>query len=164
MMGRKGTFTDYVQRRWVSGGLLAIAAVARAVKAGKLPSAKDFSCVDCAKPAVEYDHRDYNFPLKVEPVCRRCNILRGSAVPKQWESREAADEIERLRAQLESQKNEWLSWAAKRDALELDAARYRWLRDVSTWQIETDDTADESATYQWPADDLDAAIDAAMKG
>ena len=89
MMGRKGTKTDYVRRRWASGSLLAMVAVARAVKAGDLPRAKDFSCVDCAKPAVEYDHRDYNQPLKVVPVCRRCNILRGSALPKQWESREA---------------------------------------------------------------------------
>ena len=28
------------------------------------------------------------------------------------------------------QKDEWLSWAAKREALERDAARYLWLRDV----------------------------------
>ena len=48
---------------------------------GLLPSASVFPCVDCAAPAVDYEHRDYNRPLAVEPVCRRCNLARGAAVP-----------------------------------------------------------------------------------
>ena len=36
------------------------------------------SCVDCGKPAREYDHRDYARPLDVQPVCSRCNHLRGA--------------------------------------------------------------------------------------
>lgn len=34
-------------------------------------------CADCAAPATDYDHRDYLHPLKVDPVCRRCNNRRG---------------------------------------------------------------------------------------
>ena len=36
-------------------------------------------CVDCGEEAESYDHRDYFEPLKVEPVCIRCNTLRGPA-------------------------------------------------------------------------------------
>ncbi|MFA5633142.1 MAG: hypothetical protein WC997_16665 [Porticoccaceae bacterium] len=31
--------------------------------------------------ATDYDHRDYRKPLSVEPVCRRCNLSRGYAIP-----------------------------------------------------------------------------------
>lgn len=34
-------------------------------------------CVDCGKPAQEYDHRDYKKPLEVDPVCKECNAARG---------------------------------------------------------------------------------------
>lgn len=54
--------------------------VARAKRFGLLPSARNYQCVDCAAPAIEYDHRDYSKPLQVEPVCRRCNLARGSAM------------------------------------------------------------------------------------
>jgi hypothetical protein len=54
--------------------------VHRAVKKGELPPARALACADCGKPACDYDHRDYNKPLEVEPTCRRCNLLRGSAV------------------------------------------------------------------------------------
>jgi hypothetical protein len=52
-----------------------------AVEQGILPSLRggDYACSDCGGVASEYDHRDYAAPLVVEPVCRRCNILRGSA-------------------------------------------------------------------------------------
>lgn len=43
-----------------------------------------FRCVDCGNGATEYEHRDYNKPLAVEPVCRTCNHRRGSAIPKRW--------------------------------------------------------------------------------
>lgn len=36
-------------------------------------------CVDCSALATEYDHRDYNRPLEVDPVCRPCNFRRGQA-------------------------------------------------------------------------------------
>lgn len=39
------------------------------------------------------------------------------------------DERDALREQMERQKNEWLSWEGKRRGLELDAERYRWLRE-----------------------------------
>lgn len=55
------------------------AAVAKAVRLGEMPRARELSCVDCAKPAVDYDHRDYSKPLEVEPVCRRCHMARGRA-------------------------------------------------------------------------------------
>jgi hypothetical protein len=37
-------------------------------------------CVDCGAQARDYDHRDYNKPLEVNPVCRRCNLRRGPAI------------------------------------------------------------------------------------
>lgn len=59
----------------------AMAEVARAIKKGKLKSPKEFDCVDCGKPAICYDHRDYNKPLEVVPVCSKCNHKRGLAIP-----------------------------------------------------------------------------------
>lgn len=55
--------------------------VAYAVKRGALPSLAtgEYKCSDCDKPAEQYDHRDYARPLDVEPVCRSCNLKRGSA-------------------------------------------------------------------------------------
>jgi hypothetical protein len=57
----------------------AIAAVGALVYAGRIQPAWALSCVDCAAPASEYDHRDYGRPLDVEPVCHSCNIRRGPA-------------------------------------------------------------------------------------
>ena len=37
------------------------------------------ACVDCGAPACCYDHRDYKNPLMVDPVCLRCNAVRGAA-------------------------------------------------------------------------------------
>lgn len=78
----------YINRRYTSGSVLAHSMVAKAKRLGLLPSAKQFNCTDCSGPAIEYDHRDYNKPLAVVPVCRRCNILRKSAIPKTWDSLE----------------------------------------------------------------------------
>ncbi|MCP1121595.1 hypothetical protein, partial [Robbsia andropogonis] len=55
--------------------------VSQAVSYGFLPRAKDCVCVDCGLPARHYDHRDYNKPLDVEPVCVSCNLQRGAAKP-----------------------------------------------------------------------------------
>lgn len=44
---------------------------------------KSGACVDCGIGAQCYDHRDYTKPLEVEPVCIRCNRLRGPGHPYQ---------------------------------------------------------------------------------
>lgn len=56
--------------------------VKAAIDAGALPSLRDGAtkCTDCDRPADRYDHRNYAQPLLVEPVCARCNALRGPAV------------------------------------------------------------------------------------
>ena len=64
-----------------TGAGSAISAVQYAIKKGILPSVKTLSCVDCNRAAECYDHRDYNKPLDVVPVCRKCNYRRGSAIP-----------------------------------------------------------------------------------
>ena len=60
----------------------AIGSVKKAVQAGLLINLKNnnVKCTDCDNRASMYDHRDYTKPLDVEPVCRSCNIKRGSAV------------------------------------------------------------------------------------
>lgn len=68
-------------RAFDTGAAQARYAVSRAVARGDLPPAKDCACVDCGKPARDYDHRDNNKPLDVQPVCRSCNKLRGPARP-----------------------------------------------------------------------------------
>lgn len=55
--------------------------VARAVKRGDLHHPSALQCADCDAPAIEYDHRDYSQPLKVDPVCRKHNLLRGAPAP-----------------------------------------------------------------------------------
>ena len=52
-----------------------------AIKYGYLPKPSTLLCLDCGSPAQVYDHRDYNRPLDVEPVCHACNVKRGPAVP-----------------------------------------------------------------------------------
>jgi hypothetical protein len=39
----------------------------------------DVRCVDCGAPATDYDHRNYDKPLDVDPVCHKCNCRRGPA-------------------------------------------------------------------------------------
>lgn len=61
--------------------------VSAAKRMGVLPALDgSIACVDCGKPAAEYEHRDYSRPLDVEPVCNSCNAKRGTA---KWPS--AAD-------------------------------------------------------------------------
>jgi hypothetical protein len=57
----------------------AMAKVHYAVRLGKLPKVTTQICVDCGDRATAYDHRDYEKPLDVVPVCRSCNVMRGSA-------------------------------------------------------------------------------------
>jgi hypothetical protein len=69
-----------VRRKWLherSGP--AATAVAREIREGRLPRPSTLVCVDCGRPAEQYDHRDYTKPLQVEPVCRSCNVIRGPA-------------------------------------------------------------------------------------
>lgn len=57
--------------------------VAKAVRKGLLPKLDGtIKCVDCGKPAHNYEHRDYAKPLDVSPVCRSCNHKRGPAKNK----------------------------------------------------------------------------------
>lgn len=67
----------YLARQKVIGS--ASSAVARAIRTGALPRPASFLCVDCGRPAAQYDHRDYTKPLDVQPVCRSCNVMRGHA-------------------------------------------------------------------------------------
>jgi ribosome-binding protein aMBF1 (putative translation factor) len=50
-----------------------------AKRKGLFPPAKTLKCVDCSKQAMDWDHRSYDRPLEVEPVCRSCNQKRGPA-------------------------------------------------------------------------------------
>lgn len=60
----------------------AIAKTNAAIKRGQLPNPNTLKCQDCNGPAHLYDHRDYDQPLLVEPVCRSCNCYRGpSKIP-----------------------------------------------------------------------------------
>lgn len=59
----------------------------RAVLNGTIPNLKlsEISCTDCSKRATVYDHRDYDKPLDVDPVCYGCNSKRGAA---KWGNKE----------------------------------------------------------------------------
>jgi len=52
----------------------------KAIKRGELPHPSTLVCVDCGRPARQYDHRDYTKPTDVAPVCRSCNCRRGPAL------------------------------------------------------------------------------------
>lgn len=73
---------------------LAHKAVADAVKCGDLQPATECTCVDCGRPATEYDHRDYDEPLQVDPVCRRCNVRRGPAINNRLVLRQFAQTVQ----------------------------------------------------------------------
>lgn len=74
----------HLRSRYLSGGVFCQSKVAVARSRGELPPPSAAPCTDCGGKATEYDHRDYNFPLKVEPVCRGCNARRGPAIPRRW--------------------------------------------------------------------------------
>lgn len=79
---RSGTHTPRVRQSDVfrDHNNIAHALVARAVSYGFLLPATDLDCVDCGAQATAYDHRDYNKPLDVAPVCTRCNLQRGPGI------------------------------------------------------------------------------------
>lgn len=51
------------------------------ISRGAIPHPTNLRCADCDAPAMEYEHRDYNRPLAIEPICRSCNLKRGPAIP-----------------------------------------------------------------------------------
>ena len=64
----------------ISDGLKASHLVNKAVRKGQLKPARECECVDCGAPAKVYEHRSYDKPLDVVPVCFKCNSRRGAAV------------------------------------------------------------------------------------
>ena len=77
----KNCWSCYDSYGKIFGASKAINAVKKAVKKGILAPVKTLTCVDCGRPGECYDHRDYNKPLDVVPVCRKCNFRRGLAIP-----------------------------------------------------------------------------------
>ena len=49
------------------------ASISYAIKTGKLPHPDSLQCHYCFKQAEQYHHPDYNRPLYVIPVCRKCH-------------------------------------------------------------------------------------------
>lgn len=70
-------------RAWLerTGAWYAAGKISSAVKKNMLKklSVEFVNCVDCGARARHYDHRDYNRPLDVSPVCVSCNLKRGPA-------------------------------------------------------------------------------------
>jgi hypothetical protein len=64
-----------------SGRSYAQKVIGKAVKNGSIQHPSEFRCVDCNFIATEYEHRDYNYPFNVDPICRICNAKRGIAKP-----------------------------------------------------------------------------------
>lgn len=62
-----------------TAGARAHVQVKKAIRRGDLKPPTEFHCVDCGLLADRYDHRDYDRPLEVEPVCHSCNAKRGPA-------------------------------------------------------------------------------------
>lgn len=55
--------------------------VAKAIRHGIIPKAKELKCADCGDAAEQYDHRDYRKPMKVDPLCKNCHYVRGRGLP-----------------------------------------------------------------------------------
>lgn len=100
----------YFHSRYLSGAQFAQGRVAKARREGVLADPRAFPCTDCQGDATEYDHRDYNKPLEVEPVCRGCNVRRGRAIPKQWSPGEWPAYLKRVAR---------INWPGQRCVLEL---------------------------------------------
>ena len=63
-----------------TGGRKASQLVKKAIRDKILLNLKNLICVDCGEPTKCYDHRDYNKPLEVVPVCKKCNRIRGPGI------------------------------------------------------------------------------------
>ncbi len=68
--------------RIIRGMNKAYSILKRAIAKGNIASLKDniIKCTYCNNRADRYDHRDYNYPLIVQPVCRSCNKLLPKAI------------------------------------------------------------------------------------
>lgn len=69
-------------RVYGTGATLAKGQTAKAIREGRLAHPRTLLCADCLRPATGYDHRDYNYPLRVDPICHGCNANRGPAIPR----------------------------------------------------------------------------------
>lgn len=65
--------------KWTSLRRRAQNAVRKAVREGRLPDWRHLACVDCGRPSIGYEHRDYSKKLDVVPICVSCNYKRGPA-------------------------------------------------------------------------------------
>ncbi len=116
---------------------------------------------------------DYGYSESYADVCRAVDReieLRAQLEAAQAEATEMAligvrgfadvaelrKQLEQAQAQMERQKDEWLSWHAKRESLEADAVRYRWLRSYNTAKHQK-----VTEAFYLGDEHLDAAIDAA---
>lgn len=66
-------------KAWRERQRVAMVEVRRAVMDGRIPPVRTLKCVDCGFPGHDYEHRDYDKPLDVVPVCRSCNQKRKNA-------------------------------------------------------------------------------------
>ena len=85
-MSAPSSVARYALTVYYSGRELAGQAVARHVAKKILRKPSEFPCADCGVYATEYDHRDYNKPVDVTPVCHKCNLRRGRDIWKRWGS------------------------------------------------------------------------------
>lgn len=86
----------------------AMQSVAKAVRVGDMKKAKECTCVDCGKPAIDYDHREYLKPLDVVPVCRSCNLKRGPAIDiKQSVASHLGISVDAVQSAIEKAKANW---------------------------------------------------------
>ena len=86
----KERLTTYRERANILGACAATSRIHTLVKTGRLTDLKKVyvQCTDCLNRAIQYDHRDYNKPLEVHPVCKRCNYFRGSAIALRRKTKE----------------------------------------------------------------------------
>lgn len=86
---------SYRLKRWYRLRARAKDLVHQAVGRGELARLPDpaILCVECGDAAVYYDHRDYEKPLNVRPVCSKCNnfnhaedapVFLGRPDPRAW--------------------------------------------------------------------------------
>jgi DNA-directed RNA polymerase subunit RPC12/RpoP len=68
------------KRPTAKNGSHAHSMVQLAIRLGYIKPLSECVCTDCGATATDYDHRDYNKPLDVDPVCRSCNFRRGPAI------------------------------------------------------------------------------------
>ena len=64
------------RRRRDKTKIQATSKVNEAVKRGRIPHISAHICVDCERQAEVYHHEDYNYPLEITPLCKRCHSKR----------------------------------------------------------------------------------------